>query len=314
VGQVLPNYSAEPGPPVVDRAIAALAARQHGVISRGQLPELGLRDSAIGHRVTSGRLHRVHRGVFAVGHRLLTAHGSWSAAVLACGPGSVLSHASAAALWDLRRSDAVSVDVTIRRTGRLTRPGIRIHRPRTLPRHETTTRHGIPTTTPARTILDMAAGLTQSRLERLLDQAEILELTDYPSLDALARAHPGHHGSAKLQRALVTHYAGTNLTASDLEILFKQLCHDHGLPRPRVNELVASKQVDFLFHQQRLIVETDSWRYHKTRRAFEDDRARDVLTSRAGYHTLRFTDRQLERDPDAVATAIAAVLADRRAA
>jgi very-short-patch-repair endonuclease len=115
-------------------------------------------------------------------------------------------------------------------------------------------------------------------------------------------------------RALRTHYAGADRTASDLEILFKELCRAHGLPVPRVNHSIAGKEVDFLFADARLIVETDSWRYHKTRRAFEDDRARDVLTTSAGYRMLRFTDRQLERDPHTVAAAIARVLADRRAA
>jgi len=309
VGQFLPTISAETGPPPVDREIAALAARQHGVVSRGQLRDLGLADSAIGYRVSSGRLHRVHRGVFAVGHRRLPSLGAWSAAVLACGPGAVLSHAAAAALWDMRRSAASSVDVTIRRTGRLTRPGIRIHRPRTMPENETSAREGIPVTTPARTILDMAALLSPSRLEHLLDQAEIRELTDYPALDAIATAHPGHHGAARLQRAIETHCAGTNLTRSDLEILMKELCRTHGLPKPSINEQVAGKHVDFLFPAQRLIVETDSWRYHKTRQAFENDRARDVLTSRAGYRTLRFTDRQLERRPHEVVASIAVLLA-----
>jgi very-short-patch-repair endonuclease len=313
VGQFLPTISAEPGPPFVDAAIAALAARQHGVVSRAQLRELGLGDSTIGHRVATGRLHRVHQGVFCVGHQLLSQRGRWSAAVLACGPGAVLSHASAAALWEMRRSAAVYADVTIRRTGRRTRPGLRIHRPRTLPTDETTTHEGIPTTTPARTVLDLAATLSPTRLNRLLDQAEILELTDYPSLVAIARAHPGHHGATKLERALRTHYAGTTLTNSDLEVIFLELCRKRRLPMPLVNADVAGKEVDFLFADARLIVETDSWRYHKTRHAFENDRARDVLTSRAGYRTLRFTDRQLEREPRAVAEAIAA-MSDRRAA
>ena len=104
------------------------------------------------------------------------------------------------------------------------------------------------------------------------------------------------------------------VTRSGLEILFRQLCHDHGLPQPRLNTTVEGKEVDFLFEARRLIVETDSWRYHKTRRAFEEDRARDVLTAQAGYRTLRFTDRRLAEDPTGVAAAIHTLLADRRAA
>ena len=246
----------------------------------------------------------MHRGVYAVGHPVLGIRGHWIAAVLACGPGAVLSHASAAALWDLRRSAAGIVDVTARRTGRK-RPGIRIHRPRTLPPDETTTHEGIPTTTPARTILDLAATLSATRLEHLLDQAEIRELTDYPSLDAIARAHPGHRGAARLQRTLLTHVAGSDLGRSDLEIVFKELCRAHHLPAPRVNQRVQDKEVDFLFPDAGLIVEVDSWRYHKKRHAFENDRARDVITTRAGYRTLRFTDRRLEHEPRAVAEAIA---------
>ena len=161
---------------------------------------------------------------------------------------------------------------------------------------------------PQRPILDLAATLQAAHLESVLDRNEILELTDYPSLAALARAHPGHNGSHKLLATLQAHDAGANLTRSGLEVLFRQLCHDHGLPQPRVNTTVAGKEVDFLFDQARLIVETDSWRYHRTRRAFEDDRARDVLTTNAGYRTLRFTDRQLTDDPHSVAAAIRATL------
>src|SRR3954451_7256333 len=119
---------------------------------------------------------------------------------------------------------------------------------------------------------------------------------------------PGHRGAKRLTAALQTYYAGTDLTRSHLEILFKDLCRTHHLPTPRVDQPIAGKHVEFLFAENRLIVETDSWRYHKTRRAFEDDRARDVLTTTAGYRTLRFTDRQLTRQPHAVANAIAAVL------
>jgi very-short-patch-repair endonuclease len=296
------------GPRPVDREIAARAREQYGVVSARQLTALGLSQQAISRRVAAGRLHRVHHGVYAVGHVLLTRSGRWMAAVLACGPDAALSHASAAALWAMQRGEPTIIDVTTHRTGRK-RPGLR-------PRHpaETTTHHAIPVTTPARTILDLAATVTRTRLEHLLDQAELRELTDYPSLDALARAHPGHRGSRELQQTLTAYYAGSDIDRSDLEILFAELCANNGLPSPRINHPVAGKAVDFLFTRQRLIVEIDSWRYHKTRRAFENDRARDVLTTQAGYRTLRFTDRHLTRQPHAVAHAIQAVLADRRAA
>lgn len=293
----------------MDRAIAARARAQHGVIAREQLLALALSARSIDHRVAIGRLHAVHRGVYAVGHTALGVRGRWMAAVLACGAGAALSHASAAALWGLQRGAPSIVDVTARRTGRA-RPGIRVHRPRLAA--ATTERDGIPVTTPARTILDMAAQLTPSRLEGLLNQAEIRELTDYPALDALAAAHPGHRGSAGLRATLATYHAGSDVDRSDLELLFAELCRRHGLPRARINQRVDGREVDFLFPPHRLIVEVDSWRYQKTRRAFEDDRARDVLTTQAGYRTLRFTDRQLTRQPAAVAQAIAAVLADPR--
>jgi very-short-patch-repair endonuclease len=230
------------------------------------------------------------------------------AAVLACGPGSALSHASAAALWGIGGGSPRLIDVTTPRSGR-SRPGLRIHRPRTLSPAEVTNRDGIPVTTVARTVLDLAAHLQAGWLENLLDRVELRELADYPSLAALARARSGHHGAAKLLQALTTHDAGSDLTRSDLEILFRQLCKDHGLPQPRVNQRIENKEVDFLFADHGVVVETDSWRYHKTRRAFEDDRARDAILASKGYRTLRFTDRRLTTDPHAIAATIVAVLA-----
>lgn len=229
------------------------------------------------------------------------------AAVLGGGPGTALSHVSAAALWELRPTAATYIDVTVRRSGRAKRPGLRVHRPRTLRATELTTRDGIPVTTPARTILDLAA-LKHIRLQRILDQAEILELTDYPALDAVARAHPGHRGATRLQTAIRTHVAGTTLTRSDLEERFFRLCDDHGLPRPHVNETPEGREVDFLFDPQRLIVETDSWQFHRTRRAFENDRARDAHHLSRGYRTLRITHRALKADPTSVAATIRTVL------
>lgn len=295
-----------------DRAIAEMAARQYGVVSRAQLRGLGLSDSAIARRVEAGRLHRVHGGVYAVGHPLLSMHGRWLAAVLACGPGAALSHASAAALWGIRRSEAAIVDVIVPRTGARSRRGLRIHRPHALPRGETTTRDRIDVTTPPRTLLDLAATLRERELHRALDQAEIRELTDYPALAAMAAAHPGHQGSGRLARALREHYAGTTLTRSELEERFLALCRSRGLPPPAVNVHVGTLEVDFLFPRQRVVVETDGWRFRGHRAAFERDRRRDAELTRAGYRVLRFTQRQVVSEAQAVAATVAAALAPHR--
>jgi very-short-patch-repair endonuclease len=249
----------------------------------------------------------MHHGVYAVGHPVLGPRGRWMAAVLAAGPRAVLSHASAAALWGLRPSAAVIVDVTVPQGGSRARSGLRIHRARDLT-GQTTTHIGIPVTTPARTILDLAATLQRRPLERLLDQAENTRLTHVAALDALARAHPGHHGAGKLREALRRHTPGTTITRSGLEELLLALCHDHGLPRPRVNTYIENLEVDFLFPRARLIVEADSWRYHRTREAFERDRHRDATLARAGYRTVRFTDQQLTNAPGLVAQTLDALL------
>ena len=299
----------ETAPLPVGRRVAGLATRQHGVVAARQLVALGLAQQTIADWVAAGRLHRVHRGVYAVGHSVLGVRGHWTAAVLAAGPGAALSHASAAALWDLRRSAATIIDVTVAgRAGRTKRPGLRVHRPRTLRPLEVMTREGIRVTSPARTILDLAAD-RHIRLERLLDQAEILELTDYPALDAIVRAHPGHPGAGRLRRLLAEYEAGATLKRSDLERLFLTICAAADVPAPIVNHPVEGKEVDFLFAAQRLIVEIDSWRYHKTRRAFDADRARDALRIRSGYRTVRFTDRQLENEPNTIVATLRALLA-----
>ena len=304
----LPTIPAQRVERHVDGAIARVAGRQHGVISRGQLRELGIKDSAIGYRVAAGRLHRLHRGVYAVGHRVVGMHGRWMAATLACGPGAALSHASAAALWDLRPSAATTIDVSVSTAGGRNRAGLRIHRHPGLRPGEIIRHHGIPVTTPSRTILDLAATLNRRQLERALDQAEIQELTDMRALDAIAQAHPGHRGARKLTAALATHTPGTTLTRSELEERFLDLCRVHGLPRPHVNATAAGLEVDFLFAKQRLIVETDGWRYHRSRSAFERDRRRDATLTAAGYRTLRLTHRQLTTDHQAVARALRVAL------
>jgi very-short-patch-repair endonuclease len=207
---------------------------------------------------------------------------------------------------------------TCRRDGPQERPG-HARRPSLPPPADPARRrddhhHNIPVTTAARTLLDLAAILPPRKLHRALDQTEILELTDYPALRAIARAHPGHRGAARLRRALDDHTAGTTLTRSDLEELFLAICRTHHLPTPLVNQHVGEDTVDFLFPAQRLIVEADSWTYHRTRAAFDRDRRRDWMHATAGYRTLRFTDRQLEREPHAIAKTLHSALLQRPAA
>jgi very-short-patch-repair endonuclease/predicted transcriptional regulator of viral defense system len=284
--------------------VAHLAERQHGVVARRQLEALKISASAVGRWSAEGRLHRIHRGVYAVGHPILTANGRRMAAVLAAGPGAVLSHASAAALWEIRPSAAARIDVSVRTSGgRAKRPGLRIHRAPKLRTEEITEHQGIRVTTPARTLLDLAATLSRRALERALDEAAIKELYDLTSLDAIARAHTGERG-AKALAATLTHEAGTTLTKSELEELMLAICREYDLPRPRVNGDVAGLEVDFVFAAERIAVEADSWSYHRTRRAFERDRERDAILARAGYRTLRFTHRQMTSDAAGVAAAI----------
>jgi very-short-patch-repair endonuclease len=288
-----------------DVEIAVFAARQHGVVARAQLEALGLGRGAIAHRVAAGRLHRVHRGVYAVGHPILTANGRRMAAVLACGPDAALSHASAAALWEIRPTSATRIDVTVRSAGgRARRPNLRVHRASGLLDDEVTEHQAIRVTTPARTLLDLASSLPRRTLERALDQAAINELFDLTALQAAVDRHRGEPGSAALDTALHEHEAGTTLTKSELEERMLALCDHHRLPRPQVNAWVENLEVDFLFAAQRLVVEADSYRYHRSRRAFERDRERDAILARAGYRTLRFTDRQMRRQASEVAETI----------
>jgi very-short-patch-repair endonuclease/predicted transcriptional regulator of viral defense system len=284
--------------------VARLAERQHGVVARRQLDALGMSSSAIGRWAKQGRLRRIHHGVYAVGHRVLTVNGHRMAAVLAAGPGAVLSHASAAALWEIRPTSATRIDVSVRTpAGRAKRRGLRVHRVPTLRDDEITEHQGIRVTTPSRTLLDLAATLPHRALERALDELEVRELYDLTSLSAVARAHAGQRGATRLAEALA-HDGDLTLTDSELEELMFALCDQHGLERPAPRRWIAGLRVDFLFSAARLVIETDSWAYHRTRRAFERDRERDAILARAGYRTLRFTHRQMTSDAAGAAATI----------
>jgi predicted transcriptional regulator of viral defense system len=290
--------------------VAALALQQHGVVSLAQLRECGLSASGVRARVAAGKLHGVHRGVYAVGHRVLDRDGRWMAAVLACGPGAVLSHRSAAALWGLRPTSRRAVDVIAPRGSRRPRAGIEIHRADSLRPIDTTSRNGVPCTTIARTLLDLAE---VAPVERALDQAEILRLLDARALGDAIAAAAGRRGAAILRTLLAGYDTANALTRSELEAHFLALCRGAALPVPEVNAWLTLPdgtpvQPDFLWRAQRLIVEADGHATHGTRRAFEQDRVRDQRALLAGWRTLRCTWRQVLHEPDALARTLAALL------
>jgi very-short-patch-repair endonuclease len=292
--------------PPRDVRLAVLAKRQHGVVTLAQLVDLGLSEKGIAERVRTGRLHRIHRGVYAMSPARLTREGYWLAAVLACGPGAVLSHRSAASLWELRPSAAQTIDVTVpARSGRRRRPGIRVHRSRRLATEATVTRDGIPVTSVARTLLDLADVVPTQALKRAIDEAEYRGRLDLTSLHAVVQANPGRRGATLL--ALATE--PTQRTRSDLEDDFLAFCRRHRLPRPQTRASVAGYEVDFVWPHARLIVEADGLAAHRTRKAFEDDRKRDRRTLLAGYRTVRLTDRDIRDDALEVAEAIRELLA-----
>jgi very-short-patch-repair endonuclease len=288
--------------------LAGLAEKQHGVVAREQLRALGLGEHAIVRRVKQGRLQRLHRGVYAVGHRALRPEGRMLAAVLACGPGAVLSHRSAAALWGLRYNDRARVDVTTTEKRGVGDPAIDLHRARTLDPTDITEHRGIPITTVARTFVDLAGVVDKPALDRALNQAEILGLYDHAALTEILDRSNGRRGAQALRTALAQPPA---LTRSELEAQFLTLCADRGLPQPSLNAAVCGYEVDFLWRQANLIVETDGYAYHRTRQAFERDRRRDGELKRAGYEVLRVTYWQVKREPEWVASTIQALLKRR---
>lgn len=259
-----------------DTTIARIAARQHGVVTTAQLVAAGLSPAAISKRTKAGRLHRVHRGVYSVGYAASTREAEWMAAVLACGPDAALSHRSAAELWGLLRPAEGPVEVTVPSQNGRRQRGFVVHRCAALPRNARTIRNLIPVTTPWRTIEDLERAVSPHLHRRAIREAEMRRF-------ALS---PRTHGDR---------------TRSDLERDFLALCRSHRLPEPEVNVRLDRWTVDFLWRVQRVVVETDSWRFHGGNIAFEDDHARDVDLRQRGYTVLRFTERQVREEPNLVA-------------
>ena len=285
-----------------DAAVARIAGRQHGVITVSQLREAGIDKSAVSRRVTSGRLHRIHRGVYAVGHEALNWRGRWMAAVLACGDGAVLSHGSAAALWELLRPIDGPIHVTVpTAAGRISRRGIHLHRCPLLAELSSlpsspatrggqggqlvTRRHRIPVTTVQRTIDDLGGAVPPYLVRRARRQAEL--------------------------KGWRLEGAEGRRTRSELEDEFLALCRRHHLPPPETNVKIGRWEVDFVWREQRLVVETDSFAYHRGSVTFHDDHARDLDLRGEGFAVLRFSERQIEDEPRRVMADVARALVSR---
>jgi very-short-patch-repair endonuclease len=268
-----------------------LATAQHGVVARRQLLELGLSGQAIQHRIEKGRLHRVERGVYAVGRPDLSRHGQWTAAVLGCGAGAALSYGSAAALWgvDRERKGAIEVSVpvsSLRRHG-----SVLVYRRPNLRRAEVVVREGIFVTSLVRTLTDIAVRLDRADLERAVNEADRLGLIDPETLLDALTLHPGKRGVGRLRELLGERTF--RLTDSELERRFLRLVLDAGLPTPLTQQRLNGFRVDFVWPELKLVVETDGLRYHRTASQQTKDRRRDQAHLAAGFTPLRFTHTQI---------------------
>jgi very-short-patch-repair endonuclease len=298
--------------PPIDWLIASLALSQHGVVELSQLLDLGLSASAVRSRVAAGRLHRVHAGVYAVGHAPLTLDGAFMAAVLACGRDSVLSHRSAGHKLGLRSSARTAIDVTTPRQGGRCRRGIDAHTCTTLLARDIIEIDGIRCTSVARTLLDLAAVLPRDAVERAFDQAELLQILDARAIEDVLHRARGHRGSGMLRSILADHRRRPALTRKGLEMRFLNVCRRAQLTRPEVNAWIpwgaTGYEADFLWRAERLIAEVDGRDVHATRRSFEHDRHRDQQLMLAGFQVIRFTWRQVTDDPRGVETTLRALL------
>lgn len=271
-----------------DLAVAAWAEERHGVLKTCHLLGAGLSEAGIRRRVKTGRLHPIHRGVYAVGHAALSREGRWLAAVYALGAGAVLSHLAAACLWGLLDwSHDSPVDVTIpTHSGRRKRHGIRVHRSLSLDARCSAVRSNIPVTTVRRTLLDLPRVTTPAVVRNAIRAAEQA---------GWRLALPG----------------GVLLTRSELEGRFLALCRRYGIPLPEVNVRIGRFVADFLWRRERIVVETDGWEFHRGRSAFEHDHERDLWLQAEGYEVVRLTHRQIAENPRSAATSVQAVLRRR---
>lgn len=291
--------------------LAELASRQHGVVSiRQLLGPLGYSPAAVTRATRSGRLHRLHRGVYAVGHRQLSVQGRCLAATLTCGPGALLSHRSAAWLWEISNRGPAPFEVTAP-TSRKARPPIRLHRASNLAAEDRALEDGIPVTALPRTLLDLAATVPGDRLRKALDRAEQRGRFDLTAIESLLERSGGHPGGGRLRQAL-TIYRPPEVVRSEFERRFLLAAVGAGLPRPSLNFNVAGYELDVYWPAEAFAVELDVYETHGTRAAFEDDRRRQEDLKLLGIEMIRVTEPRFDREPAEVLERVARLLAQRR--
>jgi hypothetical protein len=288
--------------------LAELAERQHGVVSIRQLEtRLGYSRWAVQREAAAGRLHRLHRGVYAVGHRRISAYGRCLAAVLACGPSAMLSHRSAAWLWGIRRYGPEPLAVTGPQP-RKPRLPIELHRSTILTEVDQALEKSIPVTAVPRTLLDCAAESRFSQLQRMLERSEERQLFDLGPVEELLDRSKGHAGWGRLRRAIAL-YQPIPFTRSGFERRFLEAVLEAGLPQPATNFVEAGFELDVYWPERRFAVELDTYATHGTNAAFERDHLRDEDLMLAGIELTRVTDVRFHREPRAVLERVAALLA-----
>jgi len=263
---------------------------------------LGYSRGAIEHRMATGRLYSVARGVYAVGRSELGLHGRWMVAVLSCGPGAMLSHGSAAALWGIGK-EWREIEVTVRSASPRRRAGVRVRRRPTLADAHVTEWEGVPVTGLVQTLVDLASVHQRPAVERAVNEADRLGRIDPPTLRRALEIHRWEPGVRPLRTMLDRRTF--RLSRSDLEGIFLPLCADVGLPLPLTKQWVNGFEVDFFWPRLGFVIETDGLRYHRTPAEQARDRLRDQAHTAAGMTNLRFTHEQVRYEPEHVRTILA---------
>jgi very-short-patch-repair endonuclease len=295
-----------------DRAVAAIATAQLGLITRDQLVDLGLGRGAIEHGLERGRLTTIHRGVYALAHLALAPLARPLAAVLACGEAAFLSHHSAAAVWGFEPDAESETDVTVvGRDAARRRKGICVHRVAAIDQRDVCRHHNIPITSAVRSLLDIAPDLSDRELERAFDDGLVRRLFSRQAAIALLARSPHRPSGARLAELARVHDRALTVTRSDAEERFLTLVRRARLSEPEVNVRVGRYIADFLWRDQRLIVEVDGYAFHSSRRSFERDHERDLVLKAAGFDVLRFTRRQIVEEPELVIARLAQALSTR---